>query len=65
MSKTEQQESVLNWRKSTRSVANGACVEAATIPGTVMVRDSVTPSEVKLRFAAGAWQEFIDRLKGA
>jgi Domain of unknown function (DUF397) len=65
MSKTEDQESVLTWRKSKYSVVNGACAEVAAIPGIVMVRDSLGRPDVQLRFAPAAWQEFTDRLKGA
>jgi hypothetical protein len=65
MSETERLDSPLTWRKSGYSVANGACAEVATIPGTVMVRDSVSPSDVRLRFTSGTWRQFIARTKGA
>jgi len=64
MSKTEQHEDVLIWRKSSYSIANGQCVEAAAVPGTVVVRDTVNPAGVRLRFCAEAWQEFTARVKG-
>lgn len=64
MSETERTDSPLSWRKSGYSVANGACTEVAAIPGTVMVRDSVSPSGVQLQFASGAWQQFIEHIKG-
>jgi hypothetical protein len=41
----------------------GACVEAAAVTGTVMVRDSTRPADGQLRITAGAWQVFIARLK--
>ena len=65
MSETERLESPLTWRKSGYSVANGACAEVAAIPGTVVVRDSVSPSDGWIRFASGTWQQFIARIKGA
>ncbi len=65
MSKAEEQEDVLTWRKSKYSVANGACTEVAAIPGGVMVRDSLGGSDVRLRFASEVWREFATRVKGA
>jgi uncharacterized protein DUF397 len=65
MSETEELDSLLTWRKSGYSVANGACAEVAAIPGTVVVRDSVSSSDVRLRFASGTWRQFIARIKGA
>jgi hypothetical protein len=64
MSKTERCEEVLNWRKSSRSIGNGACVEAAGVPGTVMVRDTADRAGGQLRFPGQAWQEFTARIKG-
>ena len=65
MSKREQQERTSAWRKSSFSMANGACVEAAADPGTVLVRDSASRTDSELRFAAGAWQDFVERIKSA
>lgn len=65
MSETERPGSLLAWRKSGYSISNGACAEVAALPGTVMVRDSVSPAEVQLRFASRAWQQFIEGIKGA
>ncbi len=63
MSKTEDQEGVLAWRKSKCSVANGACAEVAVTPGSVLVRDSLGPPGVQLRFGSEAWREFTARVK--
>jgi hypothetical protein len=65
MSKTGQYKGILIWRKSSYSIANGQCVEAAAVPRTVMVRDTVSPAGGHLRFSAEAWQEFTTRVKSA
>ena len=65
MSKTGQQVSTLIWRKSSHSVGNGQCVEAAAVPATVIVRDTVSPAGGHLQFSAAAWQEFIAQVKAA
>jgi uncharacterized protein DUF397 len=65
MSKTEQQEGMPTWRKSQYSIANGSCAEVAAVPGTVMVRDSVGPSNVQLQFQSMVWREFIAHIKAA
>lgn len=65
MSKTEQRQGVPIWRKSSYSIANAQCVEAAAVPGEVMVRDTVTPPRGQLRFSAEVWRDFIARIKGA
>ena len=49
----------LVWRKSLRSVANGACVEVAPATGTIAVRDSVNPVGPEIRYSTGTWQTFI------
>jgi hypothetical protein len=47
------------WRKSSRSAANGACVEIAELTGAVAVRDSKDPHGPRLRFDRGSWRAFI------
>lgn len=54
---------VVNWRKASRSVANGACVEAASADGRVLVRDSANPSSAVIAYAPEAWQSFINSAK--
>lgn len=51
------------WRKSRRSVSNGACVEAASGRRTIVVRDSVDPEGPVVRYAAKTWETFIDAAK--
>jgi hypothetical protein len=49
------------WRKSRRSVHNGACIEVAQAASArvVVVRDSVDPSGPRVRYPQRAWQSFI------
>ncbi len=48
------------WRKSSRSGAQGNCVEAAKLPdGTVAVRDSKNPDGAVLTFTPAEWDAFI------
>ena len=52
------------WRKSSYSGNGGDCVEvAASLPGTVAVRDSKDQDGLKLRFGDGAWRQFIEAVK--
>ena len=47
------------WRKSSRTVSSGNCVEvAANRPGVVAVRDSKDPDGPKLIFAPAEWDAF-------
>jgi hypothetical protein len=52
-----------SWRKSRRSVNNGACVEIASARTAIMVRDSVDPTGATIRCSAKAWQAFIANTK--
>ena len=49
----------LTWRKSTRSGAAGHCVEVATNPSAVFVRDSKDATGPVLTFDAPDWAGFI------
>ena len=52
-----------NWRKSSRSGTDGNCVETASTPGAVLVRDTTDRSGPVLAFSAGTWKRFASSLK--
>jgi hypothetical protein len=54
------------WIKSSRSAANGQCVEVrlnGDEPATVSVRDSKNPGYAIYMFSAAAWNDFIEGVK--
>jgi hypothetical protein len=52
------------WHKSTRSSANGDCVEVAdNLPGIVAVRDSKNPADPALTFTPAEWAAFVSGVK--
>jgi hypothetical protein len=52
------------WHKSTRSGANGDCVEVAdNLPGVVAVRDSKNPAGPALQFTPSEWAAFVAGVK--
>lgn len=52
----------IEWRKSSHSIANGDCVEAAST-GEIVIRDSKDPDGLILRYPVSAWQAFVANLK--
>ena len=53
-----------NWRTSSYSGANGGeCVEVASTPDTVIVRDSKDRSGYVLNIPATAWRAFISAVR--
>jgi hypothetical protein len=51
------------WRKSSYSSANGACVEVAHLPEAIAVRDSKDPAGPKLIFTRPEWAAFVESAK--
>ncbi|MEE1941650.1 DUF397 domain-containing protein [Streptomyces sp. TRM 70361] len=52
------------WFKSSYSGAGATeCVETASLPGGMAVRDSRNRDEAVLAFSAGAWGAFLSRVK--
>jgi Domain of unknown function (DUF397) len=52
------------WRKSTRSIANGQCIEAATLAdGRLAVRDSFDKAGPVATFTVRGWRTFLRGIK--
>jgi Domain of unknown function (DUF397) len=52
-----------DWRKSTRSGTNGACVEVGCATRVVLIRDTKDGDAGALAFPAHAWEIFTASLK--
>ncbi|MFE2968311.1 DUF397 domain-containing protein [Streptomyces sp. NPDC059340] len=52
-----------DWFKSSYSSGDQSCVEVATVPGLVPVRDSKNPQGPALALAPYAWSAFVDFAK--
>lgn len=52
-----------NWRKSSYSADQGNCVEMATQPSTVLVRDSSDLDSRVLEMTMTQWELFLARTK--
>ncbi len=53
-----------SWVKSSYSAGHGNCVEVATLPGIVAVRDSKDTEGPALTFSAEDWRRFTASIKG-
>jgi hypothetical protein len=54
----------LSWRKSTRSIGNGQCVEAARMTdGRFVMRDSMDTSGPVILFSQREWRVFVRDIK--
>ncbi|MFD2768459.1 DUF397 domain-containing protein [Micromonospora eburnea] len=58
MNGTNSRQPVTGWRKSSHSGDAGACVEMASLPEAVAVRDSKDPAGPVLVFSPAAWAAF-------
>ncbi|MBV9448813.1 MAG: DUF397 domain-containing protein [Streptosporangiaceae bacterium] len=54
----------LTWRKSSYSGASGGnCVQVATPPGAIALRDSNHPTGPVLHFTPNEWQAFLASIR--
>jgi predicted secreted Zn-dependent protease len=54
----------LTWQKSSRSAANGHCVEIAASADVVFVRDSKDAAGPVLAFDPTGWSGFVAGVRG-
>ncbi|MFI5571746.1 DUF397 domain-containing protein [Streptomyces sp. NPDC051740] len=54
----------IRWRKSSHSGDSSNCVEIATTPAAVLIRDSKTTSGPRLALSPTAWAAFLARTPG-
>jgi Domain of unknown function (DUF397) len=54
----------LAWRKSSRSMANGQCIETVALSdGRLAVRDSLDKAGPTATFTPSEWSRFVKRIK--
>ncbi|MEV6765349.1 DUF397 domain-containing protein [Streptomyces sp. NPDC051105] len=53
---------ILHWRKSTYSGDSSNCVEVATTPAAVHIRDSKNPAGPRLTVGSSTWAHFVSRV---
>jgi len=60
---TSSERADLAWKKASRSMANGNCVEVASTSDMIAVRDSKNPDGPILMYTAPEWAAFLDGAK--
>lgn len=53
----------MQWQKSRRSEANGACIEVRLFEGVVQVRDSKDPEGPRLSYSTEQWTLFVENIR--
>ncbi|MFI9251447.1 DUF397 domain-containing protein [Streptomyces sp. NPDC053069] len=60
MTADRQPDTDLVWFKSSYSGGNTTeCVEAALVPGGLLIRDSKRPNSLRLTVSSSAWRNFV------
>ena len=54
---------LLQWRKSSYSSDTANCVEVASSPDRIYVRDSKDPNLTAISYATGSWRTFIEAVR--
>lgn len=60
---TQRRPSVLQWRKSERSSADGQCVEVAALERGFGIRDSKDPEGAPVTLSLEAWKVLNETIK--
>ena len=63
MTLTEPERAALSWVKSQASTYNGQCVEIASAPGKIAIRDSKNPTGPILVYTPAEFKAFISSVR--